>query len=86
MTTAATNDIALETRAGRSLWSDAVRKLRREPAAIVCFGVEAALPSLDHGFIWAVLQAYGVPTAFINSVKNSCSLIYVQKVRKILLD
>ncbi len=39
MTTAATNDVTLDTRAGRSLWSDAVRKLRREPAAVVCFAV-----------------------------------------------
>ena len=37
MTTAATNDIAIETRAGRSLWSDAVRKLRRDPVAVACF-------------------------------------------------
>jgi len=39
MTTAATNDIALEARPGRSLWSDAIRKLRRDPAAMVCFAV-----------------------------------------------
>ncbi len=40
MTTAATdNMIADEQPAGRSLWSDAVRKLRRDPAAMVCFAV-----------------------------------------------
>jgi len=39
MTTASTNDIALEARIGRSLWSDAARKLRRDRAAVVCFAV-----------------------------------------------
>jgi len=39
MTTAATKDIALDADAGRSIWSDASRKLRRDPVAVVCFTV-----------------------------------------------
>jgi peptide/nickel transport system permease protein len=39
MTTAATNDIVMQQQAGRSLWSDAARKIRRDKAALACLAV-----------------------------------------------
>ena len=55
MTTAVTdNMIADERRAGRSLWSDAARKLRREPAAMVCFAVICLYGAIAIAAPWAL--------------------------------
>lgn len=39
MTTLTQPVVSAEPRVGRSLWSDAVRRIRRDPVAMVCFGI-----------------------------------------------
>ena len=61
--TATTETVENEVRVGRSLWADAARRIRRDPAAMVCLGiiVAYALVALTIGFFvpdWDQMHDY----------------------------
>ena len=50
-----TQDIQYEPRIGRSLWADAVRKILRDPSAMICLGIIVlyAVLSIAAGFMYS---------------------------------
>ena len=56
------------------LESDGLKQAACSPSQLgtSSFDIEAAFPSLDHGFMWRTLAAYMVPMPILNLIRSLC--------------